>query len=157
MQRATRIVYLNAAGETPALGELRSGLRSGEAGCAWLDPDGAFELDTRVRISPNSTHALLGHGVVAELNTLPLEGKLGEGLEALIPPACLDTVRTLLFEADRKTYGAQYEFVVESCEEPERIEYRVKIDTREYQSTLSHLTFLMSVASREGLAAWIRI
>jgi hypothetical protein len=132
-------------------------LRSGAAGCAWLDPDGAFELDTRVRISPNSTHALLGHGVVAELNALPLEGTLGEGLEALIPPAHLDTARSLFFEADRKTYGARYEFVVETQEIPERIEYRVKIDNREYQSTLSHLTFLMSVASREGLAAWIRI
>ena len=44
--------------------------RTGEAGCVWLCADGALERDTRVRLSANSTHALLGHGVVDSLNEL---------------------------------------------------------------------------------------
>lgn len=150
-----RVVYLTESDDVPAA----KLLRSGGAGCAWFDGDGAFELDTRVEISANSTHALMGHGVVAELNAMPLEGTLGEECEVLIPPPRLEAVRALLFEADRKTYGAKYEFTVaretESGTGP--VEYRIEIDNREYQSTLSHLTFLMSVASREGLAAWIRL
>jgi hypothetical protein len=153
MQRPMRIVYLNSGDAEPE----PDLLRRGRAGCVWLDADGSFELDTRVQLSANSTHALLGHGVVAELNRLPLEGTLGEGLETLVPPAKLEAARALFFEADRKTYGATYEFVVGTRERPEPVEYRLRIDNREYQSTLSHLTFLMSVASREGLAAYLQI
>jgi len=153
MLEPMRTLYLTGGPNEPGA-EL---LRTGAAGCAWLDADGAFELDTRVRLSSNSTHAMFGHGVVEELNALPIEGSLGGGLEALIPPAHLDRVRSLFFEADRKTYGATYEFVVGTADAPEPVEYRVRIDNREYQATLSHLTFLMSVASREGLAVWMRL
>ena len=148
-----RVVYLASGSRGPA----DALLRTGEAGCVSLTTDGALELDTRVRLSSNSTHALLGHGVIEQLNALPLEGTLGGGCEVLFPPAHLEAARALFFEADRKTYGALYEFVVGTHDDPEPIEYRVRIDNREYQSTLSHLTFLMSVASREGLAVWMRV
>jgi len=148
-----RVIYLNPA----AGGAANDLLRTGEAGCVAVTADGALEMDSRVLLSANSTHALLGHGVVDRLNELPLEGKLGDGREVLVPPSHLDTARALFFEADRKTYGARYEFVVGQGTGPEPVEYRLRIDNREYQSTLSHLTFLMSVASREGLAVWMRI
>ena len=153
MGKAMRVIYL-ASGSGGLADDL---LRTGEAGCVSLTAEGELELDTRVRLSPNSTHALLGHGVIEQLNALPIEGTLGAGHEVLFPPAHLETARSLFFEADRKTYGAIYEFVVATHDDPEPIEYRVRIDNREYQSTLSHLTFLMSVASREGLAVWMRI
>lgn len=153
MLEAMRVVYLNGDAGEPAV----KLLRTGAAGCAWFAADGTFELDTRVEISANSTHAMLGHGVIEQLSALPLEGTLGAGYEVLIPPSHLEEVRSLFFEADRKTYGAKYEFSVGTDAEPEPVEYRLRIDNREYQSTLSHLTFLMSVASREGLAAWIRL
>ena len=40
-------------------------------------------------------------------------------------------------------------------EQPEPVEYRVRIDNREYQVTLARLRYLVSMASREGHAAWI--
>ena len=131
--------------------------RTGEAGCVWVGGDGSLESDTRVQLSANTTHALLGHGVVSALNELAVEGALGEGGEALIPPAVLEPACALFYEADRKTYGATYEFVVARVNEPEPVEYRVRIDNREYQAGLSRLTYLTSLASREGHAVWIRI
>jgi hypothetical protein len=131
--------------------------RIGEAGCVWVGADGSLERDTRVRLSANSTHALLGHGVVAALNELPLEGRLGDGCETLIPPASLDRARLLFQEADRKTYGASYEFVVATQRDPAPVEYRVRIDNREYQGCLAELTYLASTASREGMAVWMQI
>ena len=129
----------------------------GEAGCIWFRDDGSLERDTRVWLSANSTHALLGHGVVDALNELLLEGRLGDGCETLIPPAALDEARSLFYAADRQTYAASYEFVVATQRAPEPVEYRVRIDNREYQSCLAELTYLTSTASREGLAVWMRI
>lgn len=131
--------------------------RTGEAGCVWIGAGGSLERDTRVRLSANSTHALLGHGVVAALNELPLEGRLGDGCETLIPPASLDPARRLFQQADRKTYGACYEFVVATQHGPEPVEYRVRVDNREYQSCLAELTYLASTAGREGMAVWMQI
>lgn len=152
-----RVVYLTEGGDGP----MAKLLRSGAAGSVSFEADGGFELEPRVEISANSAHALIGHGVVDELNALPLEGTLGDECEVLVPPVKLEVVRSLLFEADRKTYGAKYEFAVGQAADVdgggELVEYRIRIDNREYQATLSHLTFLMSVASREGFAAWIRL
>ena len=131
--------------------------RTGQAGSVWLTEDGALEQDVRVRLSANSTHALLGHGVVDALNELPLEGRLGDGQATLIPPPTLDSVRSIFYAADRKTYGASYEFVVETAETCADTQYRIRIDNREYQAALSELTYLVSTASREGRAVWIRI
>ena len=60
--------------------------RCGEAGYVWLSADGDVETETRVALSANSTHALLGHGVVDALNELPLDGCLGLGHEVMVPP-----------------------------------------------------------------------
>ena len=59
--------------------------RTGEAGHVRLGEGGTIETDSRVALSANSTHALLGHGVVADLNRLPIEGTLGSGRDALFP------------------------------------------------------------------------
>ena len=131
--------------------------RTGEAGRAWLGEDGTLEQDVRVRLSANSTHALLGHGVVDALNELPLEGILGDGQATLIPPPNLDSALSIFYAADRKTYGASYEFSIATRETLENTQYRIRIDNREYQAALSELTYLVSTASREGRAVWIRI
>ncbi len=130
---------------------------TGEAGCVWFCADGSLERDTRVQLSANSTHALLGHGVVEALNELSLEGRLGDGCETLIPPAALDEARSLFYAADRRTYAASYEFVVAAQSVPQRVEYRVRIDNREYQACLAELTYLASTAGREGMAVWMQI
>jgi len=147
-----RVVYLqpNEFSEPPRP------FRAGEAGTTWIGSDGQIEMESRVLLSTNSTHALIGHGVLGELNRLPIEGHLGRGLEVLLPPASLEPALAVFYAADRKTYGARYEFVAEQSEEP-CIEYRIRIDNREYQRTLSRLQFLVSSASRDGRAVWIRI
>jgi hypothetical protein len=128
-----------------------------------LDIEREPEPRLDVPLSANSVHALLGHGVVEALNALPLEGRIGGGLDALLPPSSLDAARRILYEADRTTYGGSFEFVVESGEqenenEPvEPLEHRIRIDNREYQVSLARLQFLCTQASRGGMAVWIRI
>jgi hypothetical protein len=132
--------------------------RTGAAGRVWLSDAGDFERDTRVHISANTTHALIGHGVVSELNRLSLMGELGSGRDVVIPQAELCAAADVLYEADRKTYGGEnagWEFEVgidavgRAC--------RVRVDNREYQRGLLRLTDLLNAASRIGYAAWIRI
>lgn len=130
--------------------------RRGEAGRAWVDAAGQLETDTRIELSANSTHALLGHGVVDALNRLGPEGLLGHGEPALFPPVTLEPAMNVFYEADARTYGATYEFVAGTSEVP-RVEYRIRIDNREYQVTLARLAYLANMASREGHAMWIRI
>ncbi len=130
---------------------------TGEAGQCWFDADGLIETSHDIQLSANTTHALLGHGVVNDLNRLPIEGEIGSHGPALLPAPTLDAVLTLLYEADRKTYGDTWEFVVRQVEVPEEIEYRIEIDNREYQHTLSRLQFLVSTSSREGRGVWFQI
>jgi hypothetical protein len=146
-----RIVYLEAADfDSPP-----PPFRSGAGGRVWLSERGELETDERVRISANTVAALEGHGVLVELNRLPLElGKLGEGRQVLVPQAALDDVADVLTEADRKTYGALYEFTVAR---DARVEYRVRIDNREYQRALARLRDLVVAAGRQGYAVWLRI
>jgi hypothetical protein len=129
--------------------------RSGAGGHVWLGDDGAFERDTRVRISPNTAHAMLGHGVVEELNRLPLMGELGNGLDTVIPQAELRAAAEILYEADRNTYGGTWEFEVGF--DASGTLYRLRVDNREYQSGLLRLTDLLNAASRIGYAVWLRI
>jgi hypothetical protein len=131
--------------------------RTGEAGVVLIDESGALQTRATVPLSANTVHALLGHGVVDALNALPVEGRIGDGLEALIPPAILDDARQILYDADRRTYGGRFEFVVERRSEPDPVEYRVRIDNREYQASLARLQYLVSQAGHDGLAVWIRI
>ena len=128
--------------------------RSGEAGRVWLSAQGRVETDVQVAISANSTHALFGHGVVEALNRLALEGRVGQGTDVLVPHALLDEAQQLFYDADRKTYGGVWEFAVEA-DTP--CEYRVRIDNREYQRTLSRLTFLLGSAGRAGEAVRLRL
>jgi len=132
-------------------------LRTGEAGLLSLAADGGFDTEVRVGISPNSVHALIGHGVVEELNRLPLEGTLGSGAPAVIPPARLEAARAVFYEADRKTYGGAWEFVVGSDAGPDAAEYRWQIENREYQVTLVRLVDLATRASRYGHAVWLQL
>jgi hypothetical protein len=108
-----------------------------------------------VRIGPNSHGALLGHGVIEALNQLPdVEGPIARDVDAVIHPAALAAASRMLYEADRRTYGATYEFVVDR---DDGAEYRVAVDNREYQRTLSRLQYLVSMASRLGHAVWVRL
>jgi hypothetical protein len=129
--------------------------RTGAGGRVWLSERGELETDERVRLSANTVHALEGHGVLSELNRLPLEmGKLGVGREVLLPQAALDDAAEILTEADRKTYGAIWEFVIAR---DARVEYRVRIENREYQRALARLRDLVVAAGRQGFAVWLRI
>ena len=119
----------------------------------WLDGEGRPATDTRVRVSANSTHALEGHGVLAELAKLPLEGTLGDGRDVVVPQGALAAAAQVFYDADRNTYGGTWEFVVETAGS---IEFRVKVDNREYQRSLLRLTDLLNLASRQGHAVRLR-
>ena len=131
--------------------------RTGAAGLVRLDAEGEFELEERMRISANSLHAMMGHGVVDQLNALGLEGTLGNGAPVLFRPAQVEDARSILYEADRKTYGARYEFVVQRDEGDPPTEYRVAVLNREYQVTLVRLVDVFQRASRHGEAVWIAL
>jgi len=130
--------------------------RTGEAGQVWVGATGRVETDVQVRLSANSTHALLGHGVVAQLNALPLEGRLGSGRDVLVPHPTLEDAQQLLYDADRKTYGGCWEFEVAAAV-GDAPAYWLRVENREYQRTLSRLTFLLGTASRAGNAVRLRI
>jgi hypothetical protein len=148
-----RVVYLGSG----ALDAGRRFLRAGEAGLLALAADGGFDTEVRVQLSPNSAHALIGHGVVELLNALPLEGTLGAGAPAVIPPASLEAARAIFYEADRKTYGGEWEFRVGAEGGSDPVEYRLRIENREYQVTLVRLVDLTTRASRHGHAVWLQL
>lgn len=148
-----RVVYLGSETSDAA----RRFLWAGEAGLLSLTDDGGFETDVRVQLSPNSAHALIGHGVVDLLNALPLEGTLGSGAPAVVPPAALEAAREIFYEADRKTYGGRWDFPVGREDGPDPVEYRLRIANREYQVTLVRLVDLATRASRYGHAVWLQL
>ncbi len=148
-----RIVYLTE--DLPAVPG--APLLRGFAGYVRPLADGRFESEPRLQLSANSTHALIGHGVVDALNELPLQGRLGNGSPVLVSPSQLDPARVLFYRADATTYGKHYEFVVGTGLDGERVEYRIRIDNREYQQTLSGLQYMFRTASVDGLAAWLKI
>jgi len=142
-------------------GRSQQGFRSGEAGLAVPHPDGGLDSDSRVLIAPNSLHALEQHGVVAELGRLEFAiGPISPGRDAVLGPGVLDEVAHILYEADRKTYGNTWEFVVGRTDGRtlgQSIEYRIVIDNREYQRTLARLQFLVTTAGRLGIGAHFRL
>lgn len=149
-----RIVYYDHS--LPA--ERQPAFPCGEAGFVILSADGDWSAETEVWIGPNSHCALLQHGVADALSELPrVEGRVGGGLDALVPPAAAEAAARVFYEADRRTYGARYDFVAVVRELPERVEYRIAIDNREYQQTLSRLQFLATTASRQGHGLRIRL
>lgn len=123
----------------------------GEAGPVALDDAGNWTSEAQVAISPNSHCALIHHGVADQLNALPRTGgPVGSGRDALLSPGAAEDVARIFYEADRKTYGATYDFVARVQDIPELIHYRIAIDNREYQRTLSQLQFLATTAARSG-------
>lgn len=131
----------------------------GEAGPVVVLGDGDWSAETEVSIGPNSHCALLNHGVATMLNEISgIEGSVGNGLDALVPPAVAEAAARVFYEADRKTYGALYDFVAfAGSEGPECVCYRIAIDNREYQRTLSQLQFLCTTAARHGHGIRLRI
>lgn len=131
------------------------GFRRGNAGFVIPDQQWGFTGTVVVEIPPNALHALEEHGVVAELNALEFQtDPIAPGWDAVLRPFALDDASHILYEADRKTYGRTWEFVVgrrSGCE------YRIVIDNRGYQRTLSQLQFLVTSASRQGLGVRIRL
>ena len=149
-----KLVYYDHA--APA--QPQRGYRSGKAGFVVLDPDGVAETRPRVAITPNSLHALEGHGVLGALNALPLvTGPITAGRDAVLRATGLSRASRILYEADRTTYGATHEFVVGREDDPVPVEYRILIDNREYQRTLARLQYLVTIAGREGHGVWIRL
>lgn len=135
--------------------DAQPGFPAGVAGFVVLAEDETLETRPEVDIDPNSHAALIGHGVIEALNALEgVEGPIERGRDAVIHAGALDEASRLLYEADRKTYGATYEFVVGRDADTE---YRITIDNREYQRTLSRLQYLVTLASRNGHAAWMRL
>lgn len=152
MPRAPERVYLKPTEfESPPYP-----FRNAEAGLVWIDAGGLPATDTRVRLSANATHALEGHGVLAALAKLPLQGTLGDGRDVLVPQGSLAAAAQVFYDADRNTYGRIWEFLVytEAADPP--IEYRVRVDNRDYQRSLLRLTDLLSMASRVGHAVRLR-
>lgn len=138
----------------------RGVFRSGEAGTLALTADGDLASRARVHISPNSLHALHEHGVVAALGRLDFAvGPLAPGRDAVLRPTALSDASRILYEADRRTYGRVFEFTVarRAPAGAEPTEYRIVIDNREYQRTLSRLQYLAVTSSREGLALRLRL
>ena len=107
---------------------------------------------------PNALHALHHHGVVDELNALDFAiGPIAPGADAVLHPAALDDAATILYRADRKTYGGTWEFSV-GVRTGRRIhDYRIVIDNRGYQRTLCQLQFLVTSAGRRGLGVRLRL
>jgi hypothetical protein len=138
--------------------EGQCGFRRGHAG--WVKPgaDGVYEVEDRVCVPPNALHALYAHGVVAELNRLPLEvGPIAPGRDAVLRPVALDDASRVLYEADRRTYGRTWEFVVDERAGPEPLQFRIVIDNREYQRTLSQLQYLVTLGGRSGFGVRLRL
>jgi hypothetical protein len=115
---------------------------------------------SRVTVAPNSLHALYGHGVVDALNRLPLAlGPIAPRADAVLRATALSEASRILYEADRSTYGRTWEFTVggDATNGDADIEYRIAIDNREYQRTLSRLQYLVVLAGREGRAVRLRL
>lgn len=148
-----RVVYYDHQREAA----LQPGFRSGEAGKVVVDDAGHFEMETAFAISANACCALWGHGVVAALQPLAGESAIQPGREVLITPGQLDQAARIFYEADRKTYGAVYEFVAARADIPVPTLYRLVVDNREYQRTLNRLQFLATSSSRYGLGVWLRL
>ena len=137
--------------------ETQAGFRSGEVSSFEWSADGEIVTRARVALAPNSLHALHEHGVVDALNRLPLAiGPIAADREAVLEPRALSEASRILYEADRRTYGNTWEFVVARSEVP-RAEYRIQIDNREYQRSLSRLQYLVVLAGREGRVVRLRL
>lgn len=122
----------------------------GEAGLVWLGEDGTLHTDARVEVSENTAAALRGHGVLAELEAIPLDEPLAADHDVVIRQGQLRAALDVLYRADLKTYGGTFTFAG-------RGGGPVEIDNREFQRGLSRLIDLFNRAHREGHAVRIRL
>jgi hypothetical protein len=149
------IVYFDHATPSQAV---EPPFSSGEAGVVWIESSGDVVSAPRVPIPPNSLHAMHGHGVVRQLNALdPLIGPVGAGSEAVISPAMAEQALRIFYEADRMTYGSRHDLLVRAPAAHDLVEYRIVIDNREYQRTLSRLQYMTSTAARMGQGIMLRV
>ena len=131
---------------------------SGEAGAVWVDEEGVFETETTVIISPNSLHSMDHHGVIDQLAELELQmGALGDGMDAVLAPASAEGAARIFYEADRMTYGARHDLLIEEIGGADPTQYRIVVDNREYQRTLSRLQVLANTAARHGHGIRLRV
>ncbi len=152
---ATKIVYYDHAAPPE---RIAPPFAYGEAGAVWVDEAGQVETDTRVSIPPNSYHALHGHGVVDQLASLAaVMGRVGDGQDAVLGPAAVEQALCIFYEADRMTYGARHDLLVRAASVRDDVEFRIVIDNREYQRTLSRLQFMTSTAARMGQGIRLRV
>jgi hypothetical protein len=146
--KAEAVIYFDHA-----VASAQTGFRAGDAGFVVSDEQWGFRGTSVVEIPPNALHALESHGVVEQLNALEFQAQsIAPGVDAVLRPHALDAAAHVLYEADRKTYGRTWEFVVER---DGGTEYRIVIDNRGYQRTLSQLQFLVTSASRQGFGVRI--
>ena len=130
----------------------------GEAAPVIVESNGHWTAQTEVWIGPNSHCALVRHGVADELTALPdAQGHAGSGRDLLLPPSSAEAVAHIFYEADRKTYGATFDFLALAQQVPAAIHYRIAINNREYQRTLSQLQFLSTTAAHDGCGLRIRL
>ena len=155
-----RVVYFDPA--QPA--ETQPSFRSGEAGIVdfTLDDDAQGRL-ARVGIPPNACHALVGLGVVARLNLLPLEiGPIAHEREAVLFPGALERAIEILYALENelwngsRDYGA-LELVIVARAGALPVEYRLRFDRREFERSLLRLIDLFHAAWRAGRGVRIRL
>ena len=148
----SRVIYFDHEGEADSF---VPPFQQGEAGFVWLDEGGDLTSDTQVIIPPNSVHAMKAHGVIDQINGLGLAmGLLGQGGEAVVMPGTVEDVTRIFYDADRMTYGQVHDLQVGTVDE---VEYRLVVNNREYQRTLSRLQFLSGTASRMGRGLRLQI
>lgn len=140
----------------------QAGFRSGEASLVVVGADGLPVVHPRTeRLSPNTTHALLGHGVAEALDRLGAGGgPVGSGRDALLLPGMAEPAARIFYEADRRTYGSEWRdvvFLAARSHGPLVVEYRIAVDNREYQRGLSRLQHLASLAAFHGHGLRLRI
>jgi hypothetical protein len=152
-ERSPGVIYYDHDAPDP-----QPGFRCGEAGFVIPARDGTFETDVQVQLPSNALHALEQHGVVDQLRRLPLAvGPIEPGRDAVVRPSALDACAEIFWEADRETYGRIWEFAIGPETSRDPAEYRIVIDNRGYQRSLSQLQFLVSRASREGYSVRLRL
>jgi len=147
------IVYFDPARPLAA----QPAFRSGEAGIVdpTLDDDAQARLP-RVALPPNACHALVGLGVAARLNVLPLEhGPVAHGREAVLFPSALEPAIELLYAFENELWNGErdysaLELAVEPANGDGSIEYRLRFDRREFERSLLRLVDLMQAAWRTG-------
>lgn len=148
------IVYFDPARPV----ETQPGFRSGEAAIVDFTLDELAQAKlARVAIPANAVHGLIGLGVVARMNLLPLEiGPIAPGREAVLFPGALERAIEILYAVENELWnGARdyraLELVVATVpRDAGAVEYRLRFDRREFERSLLRLVDLFHAAWRAG-------